>query len=148
MVLAALFFRGSLGAQQQRFQQYGTAEGLANLDVHALLQDRDGFLWVGTDNGLFRYDGARCGAYGHGQGLPSTEVHAIGQFSQSANLWVATSEGLARFDDAAHPSRAVSWPSLGFGDIRQITFDGKGTMYLLRRSQILKCVTRGQAGPH
>jgi hypothetical protein len=34
-------------------------EGLTNLAPLSLLQDREGFLWVGTQNGLFRYDGSR-----------------------------------------------------------------------------------------
>ncbi len=148
LLLLALFFGASLQGQQQRFQQYGTADGLANLNVHALLQDRTGFLWVGTDNGLFRYDGARFQEYGHGHGLPSTEVHAIGQSSRSEALWVGTSAGLARFDDAAHPSHAVSWPALNFGDIRQITFDVAGNMYLLRHSEIVACATSEDREPH
>jgi len=44
-------------AQQYSFRYYGTDEGLTSVAVKALFQDRTGFLWVGTENGLFRYDG-------------------------------------------------------------------------------------------
>jgi len=57
-------------AQQYSFQSYGQAEGLANLVPLCLLQDRIGFLWAGTQNGLFRYDGARFEPFGVAQGLP------------------------------------------------------------------------------
>ena len=39
--------------------------GLTNLDVLSLLQDRTGFLWVGTDNGLYRYDGRHFRMFGN-----------------------------------------------------------------------------------
>jgi signal transduction histidine kinase/ligand-binding sensor domain-containing protein/ActR/RegA family two-component response regulator len=48
---------GALCAQQQHFRIYGEAEGLTNLSVRDIMQDRDGFLWVATENGLFRFDG-------------------------------------------------------------------------------------------
>ncbi len=146
LLLFALLFHASLVAQQQRFQQYGSADGLTNLNVHALLQDRLGYLWVGTDNGLFRYDGARFVEYSHKHGLPTTEVHALGQAPLSSDLWVATSGGLARFDET-HTQHAVSWPDLAFGDIRQIAFDTGGGMYLLRTSGVLRCVIHGEQRP-
>jgi len=48
----------ALPAQQYTFRQYGPSDGLTNLGVNCLLQDHTGYLWVGTDNGLFRYDGS------------------------------------------------------------------------------------------
>ena len=43
-------------AQRYTFQQYGQAEGLSNLNVNVLLQDRAGVLWAGTENGLNAFD--------------------------------------------------------------------------------------------
>jgi ligand-binding sensor domain-containing protein len=45
--------------QQLPLRYYGQAEGLKNLSVNALAQDRFGYLWAGTENGLFRFDGDR-----------------------------------------------------------------------------------------
>ena len=44
-------------APEFRFQHLGTEEGLSNAWVHAVLKDSRGFLWVGTEDGLNRYDG-------------------------------------------------------------------------------------------
>jgi hypothetical protein len=41
------------------FKSYSAPQGLTNLSIWALEQDVDGFLWVGTVDGLFRYDGSR-----------------------------------------------------------------------------------------
>src|SRR2546429_7553718 len=42
---------------QLRFFHLGIEQGLSNNNVNCLLQDRTGFLWIGTDNGLNRFDG-------------------------------------------------------------------------------------------
>jgi ligand-binding sensor domain-containing protein len=58
-LLAYLAATTPLCAQRYNFKFYGQEERLQNLAVQAVLQDREGFLWVGTQNGLFRYDGSR-----------------------------------------------------------------------------------------
>jgi len=82
-------------AQQYVFQSYGQEEGLANLSAKCLLQDRDGYLWVGTENGLFRFDGARFRAFGEADGLPGTRVEGLAE-TQDGTFWVATQRGLSR----------------------------------------------------
>src|ERR1700688_4483715 len=64
-------------AQRYNFQLYGQAEGLSNLVPLCMLQDRTGFLWVGTQNGLFRYDGTRFEMFDTTQGLPSSRVLSL-----------------------------------------------------------------------
>src|SRR5580700_7763708 len=46
-------------AQHSTFQMYGSDLGLTNPTILALHQDQQGFLWVSTEGGLFRYDGDR-----------------------------------------------------------------------------------------
>ena len=87
----------ALCGQRYSFKQYGQDEGLTNLDVHALMQDRAGFLWVATDGGLFRYDGHQFRGYTTAQGLPALQVFAIHQTSDGV-IWAGTAEGLAWLD--------------------------------------------------
>ena len=82
-------------AQRYPFQMYGQGEGLTNLSATALAQDDTGFLWVGTQNGLFRYDGSRFDAFDTAQGLPSAEIVSI--VDSAGSLLVATSGGVAFF---------------------------------------------------
>ena len=56
----------SLSAQSPRFVNYGPADGLASSSVYAIAQDADGFLWVGTRGGLYRFDGIRFEAFNDG----------------------------------------------------------------------------------
>jgi signal transduction histidine kinase/CheY-like chemotaxis protein/ligand-binding sensor domain-containing protein len=74
---------------------YGQTEGLTNLSATALAQDDTGFLWVGTQNGLFRYDGSRFDAFDTAQGLPSAEIISI--VDSGGSLLVATTGGVAFF---------------------------------------------------
>jgi ligand-binding sensor domain-containing protein len=63
-------------AQQYSFRRYGAAEGLQNMVVLSLAQDRDGYIWAGTEGGLYRYDGTRFRLIGPAEGLPcATEIH-------------------------------------------------------------------------
>ena len=59
-------------AQRYSFKYYSQEQGLEDLTVSCLFQDRTGFLWLGTMNGLFRYDGEHFQSMG---GLPSTQNH-------------------------------------------------------------------------
>jgi len=79
------------------FRTYGEEEGLSDLSVECVIQDRTGFLWAGTDVGLFRFDGRRFVKYDTGQGLPRTRIYQIYE-SPAGTLYVGTGLGLARRD--------------------------------------------------
>ena len=85
----------SAWAQRYSFKFYGEEEGLKNLAVQAVLQDRAGFLWVGTQDGLYRYDGNHFTAFTSHDGLPGTRIEALHE-SADGTLWVSTGRGLAR----------------------------------------------------
>ena len=81
------------GAQRYAFKRYGQAHGLKNLNVDSMLQDRAGLMWMGTDNGLFRYDGRRFQQFGAAEGLTNPYVIALAQ-DGAGRLWVGTGGGL------------------------------------------------------
>lgn len=80
-------------AQQFTFHKYGQQDGLSNLSVSSLYQDRAGFVWVGTENGLFRHDSTGFERFGDAQGLEDTAIHSAIEDS-SGRLWVGTSHDL------------------------------------------------------
>jgi signal transduction histidine kinase/CheY-like chemotaxis protein/ligand-binding sensor domain-containing protein len=79
-------------AQQYSFRDY--VDGLGNLSVNCLLQDRSGFLWIGTESGLYQYDGSRFWRFGPKDGLPGGFVRAL-TLDRDGRLWVGTRDGLA-----------------------------------------------------
>ncbi|HXJ38163.1 MAG TPA: two-component regulator propeller domain-containing protein, partial [Bryobacteraceae bacterium] len=90
-VLAVMPARG----QQYAFQYFGVEQGLTNLTVKALYQDHTGFIWVVTENGLFRYEGVRFREFAPEQGLPSSVTASIGEAPDKSVL-VGNQSGLFR----------------------------------------------------
>ena len=85
-------------AQQYSFRHYRTADGLQNLAILSLAQDGAGYIWAGSEGGLYRYDGTRFRLMAAEAGLPcATEVHALHVAADGA-LWVNTCERIFRFD--------------------------------------------------
>lgn len=84
------------------FRNYGADDGLPHPVVAALAQDADGFLWVGTQGGLARWDGYRFRNYladpGDPAALPNNYVQLLSTDHQG-RLWVGTASGqIARYD--------------------------------------------------
>src|ERR1700730_17416866 len=95
LTIAALLGASALFAQRYNFKFYVEEEGLESLAVQIVLQDRAGCLWVGTQNGLFRYDGNRFAGFGKADGLPDAHIESLHE-SIDGTLWVGTRFGLAR----------------------------------------------------
>lgn len=114
-------------AQEYSFRSFGTADGLNNLAVRRIYQDRVGFLWVSTENGIFRYDGDRFEAFGPAQGIPSNSVAAFGD-APDGSLLAGGSFGLYRltgnrFEKVPGAFKTINWA-------QGIQSDGKGHTFL------------------
>ena len=103
--LALLGIPGVSIAQQYTFRDY--VDGLGNLSVNCLLQDRAGFLWIGTESGLYQYDGSRFWRFGEQDGLPGPFVRAL-TLDRDGRLWVGTRDGLA-FRNEQHRFSRVTY---------------------------------------
>jgi signal transduction histidine kinase/ligand-binding sensor domain-containing protein/ActR/RegA family two-component response regulator len=112
-------------AEHYRFRHFGPEEGL-NTAVSRLLQDRTGFLWVGTGNGLFRYDGAHFQHFGAEDGLPSASIRCMKEASDGT-LWVATGKGLARLGANAFEPIDIG---IAAQDLRAMDIGSDGRLYL------------------
>ncbi|MCU6502647.1 diguanylate cyclase, partial [Rugamonas sp. A1-17] len=97
LLLAGLLAGAFARAQQLPLRSFGQADGLANLSVTALAQDLAGFLWVGTENGLYRFDGSRFLRYGRRQDAADTSVTAL-HVDPAGRLWVGTDRALLLLD--------------------------------------------------
>lgn len=93
--MAAFLACAALGhAASYSFKHYLQGSGLTNLAVNTINQDKDGFLWVATDNGLFRYNGRRFQRFGREEGLPQDDVTAL-TVSAGGTVWAGTPVGIA-----------------------------------------------------
>src|SRR5271155_1613608 len=76
------------------FQRVGEDIGLGSITPSCILQDQDGFIWIGTPDGLLRFDGTHVLRFGLEQGLPSTHVGQL-VLAPTGRIWVVTSRGIA-----------------------------------------------------
>ncbi|HEX3764038.1 MAG TPA: two-component regulator propeller domain-containing protein [Kofleriaceae bacterium] len=80
-----------------RFRSFGSAQGLHNLVVFSIAQDVSGSLWIGTDDGVSRYDGEKFTHFGVKDGLPSSLLLVLGT-APDGNVCVGGVAGLACWD--------------------------------------------------
>ncbi len=140
-----LLLAGSAMAAHYRFRQYGPEEGL-NTAVSGLLQDRTGFLWVGTGDGLFRYDGARFQRFGTEDGLPVASIRCMRETSDGT-LWVVTGRGLARRRHSAFEIVDTGLPKEGV-DFHALGAAPDGTLYLgYDRGLLIGTIPKGGTAP-
>lgn len=80
---------------------FTVTEGLSQSKINAILQDSRGFIWVGTEDGLNRYDGYEFVNYRHEpfetSSLSNNYINAIKE-DKNGVLWIATNKGLNCFD--------------------------------------------------
>src|SRR6185312_4965637 len=81
---------GLLRYKDGLFRQYSSGEGLTNGFVRTLHEDRNGTLWVGTDDGLFTLKGDRLVRMDKNDKLPLLAIHAIYEASDGG-LWIGGS---------------------------------------------------------
>ena len=89
----------ALHAERLPVKTYTSSDGLAHDVVYRITQDRRGFLWICTEEGLSRFDGYEFKNYTAAEGLPRDAVTDLLE-TRHGEYWVATAEGLYRFDPA------------------------------------------------
>jgi ligand-binding sensor domain-containing protein len=78
-----------LGDGEYIYKQYNKLNGLSADEIYDIVQDSSHFIWIGTNTGLFRFDGKKFTQFTTVDGLPSNEV--IKLFVDKSNkLWIAT----------------------------------------------------------
>jgi len=89
-------------AVQLPLKSYTTVDGLASDRVACILKDSHGFLWLGTWDGISRFDSYRFQSLATAEGLPGPAVNALLE-SRDGTYWAATNGGLARWNPARAP---------------------------------------------
>ncbi len=107
-------------------QSWVLENGLPQNTVQALAQTHDGFLWVGTEAGLARFDGSGFRIYDHNStpALPASDIHCL-LASGDGSLWVGTSQGLAQLKDGK-VAVLTTREGLPSNDIRSLSIDARG----------------------
>ena len=79
--------------QRQFLKQFGAAEGLPQPFIYALAQDKAGYLWIGTAEGLVRFDGTTFQTFTTREGLAEDFVTRLSLDAGTGELWVGHYQG-------------------------------------------------------
>src|SRR6478609_7977872 len=138
--LLLLLFSLFSNAQQPYipFHHLSAKDGLSHNQILSLLQDRNGFMWFGTLEGLNRFDGYTFTVFSHDKKDTTTisddYVSSIVE-DRYGKLWIGTSEGLNQFDKATNAFTSYyhdekNKNSLGGGLISSLLEDKEGNLWI------------------
>ncbi len=121
----------NLAAPQPR--QFSVSEGLPSNRINAIAEDAQGYLWIGTRDGLARYDGARFRIWRVGDGLQDNFIWSL-HVDARDRLWIGTrNAGLAMLDAKRREFRhfdQASHPEMGSNDIWMVTSTPDGAIWM------------------
>ncbi|RAW01190.1 two-component regulator propeller domain-containing protein [Pseudochryseolinea flava] len=82
------------------FESYNATKGLSQNLVYTIAQDKNGYIWIGTDDGLNRFDGYEFKIFKHIKGdstsIPANSIRAL-CLAPDSSLWIGTSNGVCRY---------------------------------------------------
>ena len=153
-LMAALLTAAAVLAQQHRtdtlhlpFQHLSIEDGLSQGMVNAIVQDRYGFMWFGTKDGLNRYDGYTFTVFRQdpedSTTLRNNYIHALFEDAQG-RLWVGTEEGLELFDrNNERFIHAHAGPTPIMDIVQGIAQDANNDLWLARNNGLFKLTFSG-----
>ena len=117
----------SLDVSQYAHASWKNSEGFSEGIIRAIAQTPDGYLWLGTEFGLRRFDGVRAVAWEPpaGQQLLSSDIRSL-QAARDGRLWIGTFRGLASWKDG----KLSHYPELDGQVIEALLEDREGTIWV------------------
>lgn len=127
--------------QQPSYVQYTTNEGLPSNTVYYAIQDLDGYIWIGTDRGVSRFDGREFSNYSFKNGLSENEVFDLYQ-DNCGRIWFAGFNGIpcyyyrGKFYGREITHATVNFSNTGFG--LKVLQDRNGVVFYCTREAIYR----------
>ena len=121
-------------------ETWDTSSSLPHNTVRSLAQTRDGYLWIGTENGLARFDGVRFENFvrENTPALPNPNVEFL-QLDSCGTLWVGASGQVASWD--GRRLTAQEWPLVAGDLVARLLISRSNEMFF---STIQGCLIRGR----
>ena len=122
------------------FKNYTERDGLCDNIVFSLLKDKNNILWVGTQNGLARFDGYNFYNFKQkkqGNSIPNNTINSLCE-DPYGNIWGGTEEGMFCFDARTQQFKTYDAPQSCFNNlINNVICDQKGDIYATTYLELL-----------
>jgi len=117
----------SLDISEYAHTAWKIREGFTTGEIYSFAQTPDGYLWLGTDFGLLRFDGVRNVPWQPptDQHLPSSRIYSL-LAARDGTLWVGTTKGLASWNGG----KLTQYPELAGQEIFALLEDREGTVWV------------------
>src|SRR5215469_8358283 len=124
--LCAFALDPSLDINQYAHTAWTVREGFSKGAIISIAQTPDGYIWLGTEFGLLRFDGARtvAGQPPGGQHLSSNQIFSL-LTARDGTLWIGTAQGLASWKDG----KLTQYPELAGRQIFALLEDHEGSVW-------------------
>ena len=124
-------------AEASLYRTYQTGDGLSHNSVWAVMQDRQGFLWFGTNDGLNRFDGLKFKVFRREDGdtlsIGNNFIHCLLE-SPEGHIYVGTKEGLYEYNPSTENFAHVNLDNQPYGkdrnSIHQLLYDSEGNLWV------------------
>lgn len=134
LVFYLLVLEASLvSAQVPFFEQYHPLKRNQPVDVNSIFQDRTGFVWLGTNKGLFRFDGIEHKRYELTDSVQNSDVTALAEDSLG-RLWVGHNSGRLSYIENGVVRAFEPREGSAVEAISDIIFDSRGTLWFSTKS--------------
>ena len=116
----------ALDISQYAHTAWRVRDGFAKGPIYAIAQTPDGYLWLGTEFGLLRFDGVRAVPWMPPNGqLPSNEIPTL-LVTRDGTFWIGTTNGLASWKDG----KLITYSELNGSRILALLEDRNGTVWV------------------
>jgi len=109
--LLLILFESGVYSNELHFNTINMSSGLSHNSALCLLQDHTGFVWIGTRDGLNKFDGVNYEIYKHvffdTTSLVNNQVNCIAE-TKSQEIWIGTADGLCKYDSKTNRFTAFS----------------------------------------
>lgn len=114
--------------QTYDFKTYSIQDGLSQSVAQTLLQDRKGFIWIGTGYGLNQFDGIHFKSFFVEQGLIHNKIYSLWQDAQG-RIWIGTERGISIYENG-HIVSPANIDSVIQSPVNTIFHDRQGRIWM------------------